>query len=94
MTIKKQRVGVIFTMASSPKVEYKSVQNYVVKFGHDNEIDYLILCYNVDRNFQFVSLRTGCIHNLTFESIEAAEAWLYGFAEVRLKNGMETTYIP
>ena len=34
-------------MASSPKVNYERANNYIVKFGHSNEIDYLILCYNV-----------------------------------------------
>ncbi len=80
-------------MASSPKVNYKEVKNYVVKFGHSNEIDILFLCYNVDRNFQFVSIKTGTIYNLVFKTVEEAEAWLYSFAEVRLKNGMDATYI-
>lgn len=73
-------------MASSPKVDYKEVKNYVVKFGHSNEIDILFLCYNVDRNFQFVSIKTGAIYNLAFETIEEAEKWLYSFSNVLTKD--------
>ena len=70
-------------MASSPKVEYKNVNNYIVKFGHSG-ITYLILCYNVNREF----------HNLSFKDVEEAEKWLYAIAEVLEKNVMETTYVP
>lgn len=80
-------------MASSPKVEYKNVNNYIVKFGHSG-ITYLILCYNVNREFQFVDLQTGAIHNLSFKDVEEAEKWLYAIAEVLEKNVMETTYVP
>ena len=81
-------------MASSPKVNYESANNYIVKFGHSNEIDYLILCYNVDRKFQFVSLHSGCIYNLVFDTWQEAEKWLYDFSEVLEKNVIETTYVP
>ena len=94
MVIKKQRIGVIFIMASSPKMIDYSPNNYVVKFGHSNENDYLLLCYNVDRKLQFVSLKTGSVYNLAFDSVAEAEDWLYKFAEVLLKNGIEPTYIP
>ena len=73
-------------MASSPKVDYKEVKNYVVKFGHSNEISNLILCYNVDRKFQFVDLKKGSIHNLSFVNVEEAEKWLYSFSNVLAKD--------
>lgn len=81
-------------MASSPKVDYKNVNNYIVKFGHNDENDYLILCYNVDRKFQFVSLKSGAIYNLAFDSVEEAEGWLYKFHCVLYKNAICTTYVP
>ena len=80
-------------MASSPKVINCSPNNYVVKFGHSNENDHLLLCYNVDRLFQFVSMKNGNVFNLAFNSVDEAEEWLYKFAEVLLKNEIETTYV-
>ena len=94
MAIKRLKVWGIFTMASSPKVINYSPNNYIVKFGHSNENDYLLLCYNVDRKLQFVSLKTGSIYNLAFDNVAEAEDWLYKFAEVLLKNGIEPTYVP
>ena len=94
MAIKRLKVWGIFIMVSSPKVINCSPNNYVVKFGHSNENDYLLLCYNVDRLFQFVSMKNGNVFNLAFDSVDEAEEWLYKFAEVLLKNGIEPTYIP
>lgn len=94
MAIKKQRIGVIFIMASSPKVEYPKAKNYIAKFGHNKEISYLLLCYNIDRKFQFVGLKAGSILNLVFDSVEDAEAWLYSIAEVIAVDVIEPTYVP
>lgn len=81
-------------MASSPKVEYPIVQNYIVKFPWCEEASFLVLGWNVDRRFQFFDLGTGRIFNTTFDSVETADAWLQKASEVLDKNTIATTYVP
>ena len=81
-------------MASSPKVDYPIPQNYIVKFTYENKPSYLLLCVEVNQRFQFVDLGKGRICNISFDTIEEAEKWLYTVAEVYEKNVIATTYVP
>lgn len=81
-------------MASSPKMDYPVVKNYVAQFPWAADKSYLILAYDVDRKFRFVDLKAGNILALKFDSVEDAESWLHKFSNVHLENSMETTYIP
>ena len=80
-------------MAALLNFEYKP-QNYVVKFGWNDKISYLLLCYDVDHHFCFVDLERGRILNLAFSTVDEAEQWLYNTAVVYEQNVITTTYIP
>lgn len=73
-------------MASSPTVDYPEVKRYLCTFGHSPLSMLLVLCYNVNRRFQFVNLTQGRIMNLEFDSVEEAEAHLEMIAETLVKN--------
>ena len=81
-------------MASSPKMNYPFVQNYITKFSWSNEPSYLILVYDINNHFHFVDLKKGNILTTYFLTIEDADKWLHEVSEVILKNGMKTTYVP
>lgn len=81
-------------MASSPKINYPVVQNYIVKYPYEDKATYLILAYNVDRKFQFVNLQTGQIMNLSFDTVEEAEGHLSMISTLLDKNVIATTYVP
>lgn len=81
-------------MASSPKINYPRAFNYIAKFSHSNEVMMLLLGYNVDNRFQFINLKTGCIMNLSFDSVEDAETWLYTMSEVIEKDAICPMYVP
>ena len=73
-------------MASSPTVDYPEVKKYLCTFGHTPSTVLLVLCYNVNRKFQFVNLNTGRIMNLEFEDVEEAEAHLEMITNTLVKN--------
>lgn len=81
-------------MATSPKVDYPIPQNYIVKFTYESNASYLLLCVNINQRFQFVDLCNGRMHNISFDTVEDAEKWLYTVAEVYEKNAIATTYVP
>lgn len=81
-------------MASLSKVNYPVPQNYVVKFAYEDNSSFLLLCVEVNQRYQFVDLRKGKVYNLSFDTIQEAEDWLYSVAEVYAKNVIVTTYIP
>lgn len=81
-------------MASLSKVNYSVPQNYVVKFIYENSSSFLLLCVEVNQRYQFVDLGKGKVYNLSFDTIQEAEDWLYAVAEVYEKNVIVTTYIP
>ena len=70
-----------------PKPKYNPIY-YVVKYSHQVEPSHMMLCKLVEEEskYRFVDLRKGLIYNLTFESIEDAEVWLYTFGNVISKN--------
>jgi hypothetical protein len=80
-------------MASSPKINYPVVQNYIVKYPYEDKETYLILAYNVDRKFQFVNLQTGQIMNLSFDTVEDAEEHLSMISTLLKKNIIDTIYV-
>ena len=73
-------------MASSPIVDYPEVKKYLCTFGHSPLSMLLVLCYNVNRRFQFVNLTQGRVMNLEFDTIEEAETHLEIIAETLVKN--------
>ena len=81
-------------MATSPRVDYPIPQNYIAKFTHESNLSYLLLCVEVNQRFQFVDLGRGRVHNISFDTAEDAEEWLYAVAEVYEKNAIVTTYVP
>ena len=81
-------------MATAVKVNYPNAQNYIAKFTHKEKPSFLLLCVNVNEEFQFIDLQTGRIHNISFDTVEEAEKWLYAVAEVYEKNAIATTYVP
>ena len=81
-------------MATAAKVDYPNAQNYIAKFTHKENPSFLLLCVNVDEEFQFVDLQTGRIHNVSFDIVKDAEKWLYTVAKVLDKNVIAQTYVP
>ena len=73
-------------MASSPTVDYPEVKKYLCTFGHSPLSMLLVLCYNVNRRFQFVNLTQGRVMNLEFDTVEEAETHLEMVAETLVKD--------